>query len=203
MSDIFENKLCYFCDETYPYPSCFIENRNGVYICDNCDDFTLNINFNNTEQGECSICYENKSLLKLPTCIHRLCLECCKTIYFGSTNIQRPIHWTEITPGCPIWPYEITEENEVEEDRKQEEYYYFDNLHFNIETNTYDELIIIRNRLIPERPEWMNTEIFINYENNCFRYHTEFVRLEKEWEEYNENKTRGNGKCPICRINPL
>ena len=47
MSVNFENHLCYFCDETYPYPSCFILNYNELWVCHNCD-FIL-INYNNKE----------------------------------------------------------------------------------------------------------------------------------------------------------
>ena len=49
----------------------------------------------------------------------------------------------------------------------------------------------------------MNTEIFINYENKNFRYLTEYVKLEKEWDNYNEIKTKGNKSCPLCRASPI
>ena len=32
-----------------------------------------------------------------------------------------------------------------------------------------------------------------------FKYHTEFMKLEKELDNYNKNKTKGNGICPLCR----
>ena len=47
--------------------------------------------------------------------------------------------------------------------------------------------------------EWMNTEEFINYENSLFRYHKECQKAEEDWEQYNETKTKGNSKCPLCR----
>ena len=47
----------------------------------------------------------------------------------------------------------------------------------------------------------MNTPEFINYENNKFRYHTEYMKLEKKWDNYNEHKTKGNSRCPLCRAN--
>ena len=204
MSDNFENHLCYFCDEPYPHPSCFISNYNETWICDSCDDFKLPINYNIQEQGECCICFENKCLIKLPTCVHKICFACCKTIYFGSTTNERPTHWKEMSIETLGWPYELNDEDENDPERiKYEEYSDYENKYFNCEKYSYDELISIRNSLIPERDEWMNTEEFINYENSEFRYHTEFVKLEKEWEKYNDSKTKGNGKCPLCRINPI
>jgi hypothetical protein len=194
----FENYLCYFCDEVYPYPSCFIENYNGIWICEGCE---IIVSINNIEQNsECCICLEDKILIKLPSCIHKLCFECCKTVYFGSSTHQRPVHWREMNIEAPEWPYNINEDdiNDIEF-LKQQEYDVFENMHFDIETKNYDELISIRNSLISERPEWMNTEEFINYENYLFRYHTEFIKLEREQKKYNENKIKGNRSCPLCR----
>jgi hypothetical protein len=190
--------LCYFCDEPYPYPSCFIENHNGIWICEGCE---MVMPINNIEQNvECCICLEDKTLIKLPTCIHKVCFGCCKTIYFGSTTNERPIHLREMPLESLDWPYELNDDDENDPEHiKQQEYDKFETKNFDIETKSYDELIIIRNSLISERPEWMNTEEFINYENGMFIYHTEFVKLEKKWEKYNENKTKGNKTCPLCR----
>ena len=200
----FENKLCYFCDETYPHPSCFISNYDDLYVCSHCEEFRLPINYNNRVNDECCVCFEENPLIKLPTCSHKVCLKCCKTIYFGSTTNERPIHWREMTDEAPVWPYENNDDEDNEDDdKKQEEYYYSQDTHFNYEENTYDELIEIRNNLIAFRPEWMNTEEFINYENDCFSYHTKIAQVEREWEKYNENKTKGNGTCPLCRGNPI
>jgi hypothetical protein len=196
------HKLCYFCDEIYNHTSCFISNYYEVWICSNCKDFKLPINYNIQENGECPICFEDKILIKLPTCIHKICLGCCKTIYFGSTTKERPIHYSEITDEHPLWPYEITNKNCELEDKKQEEYYYFEDTHFDYKTKTYDELVIIRNNLITERPEWMNTEAFINYENNTIKYQIQILNIEKDCDDYNENKTKGNSSCPLCRIKP-
>lgn len=200
MSANFENHLCYFCDETYPYPSCFIENYNGIWICEGCE---IVIPINNIEiNDECCICFEDKLLIKLPTCIHKVCFECCKTIYFGSTTIQRPIHRRELE--LPDWPYVLNDDDDNDPERiKYDEYCEYENKYFDIGTKSYDELIEIRNSLISERPAWMNTHEFINYENCQFIYHTEFIKLDKEWEEYNKMKTKGNGTCPLCRANPV
>ena len=196
MTSNFENQLCYFCDTIYPYPSCFISNYNDLWICECCEMIIPKTNI--TENDECCICLENKILIKLPNCIHKLCFECCKTVYFGSTKEQRPIHWRDIE--SPKWPYEINYDDDNDPEYiKQQEYDNFEETHFDIKTKSYDELITIRNDLILERPEWMNTSEFINYENCMFNYHTEFMKLEKEWDTYNKNKTKGNGICPLCR----
>ena len=198
MANIFVNHLCFFCDEIYPHPSVFIGNYSGIWICHHCDNLIFPINIHENE--ECCVCLENKNVIKLPTCIHKLCLECCKTIYFGSTPVERPLHWREISIESPNWPFEINEDDKNDPEYiKRKEYDRFNNEHFDIETKSYDELIVIRNNLILERPQWMNTEDFINYENCMFKYHTESVKLEKEWNNYNENKTKGNNSCPLCR----
>lgn len=204
MTDNFENKLCYFCDEIYPHPSCFISNYNELWICDHCHDFMLPINYVNKENGDCCVCFEETTLYKLQSCNHKLCIKCCKVIYFGSTTNERPLHWREINYECPDWPYELNDELDNDHERiKYNEYCEHDDKYFDIEKYSYDELIIIRNNLIPKRPVWMNTEEFINYENERFIYHTEFKKIEKNWDNYNNTKIKGNGKCPLCRANPI
>ena len=198
---MYENYLCYFCDETFPYPSCFIENYNNYWVCDTCTN-TIPVNIIQ-EKEDCCVCFEVKDLIKLPTCNHTVCFECCKTIYFGSTKNERPKHWRDIMDECPDFP-NLNDDDENDPNRiKMEEYFDYNDKHFDIETNTYDELIEIRNSLISERPEWMNTPEIINYENKTFRYHTEFVKLDREWEKYNETKTKGNSTCPLCRAKTL
>ena len=98
---------------------------------------------------------------------------------------------------------ESDSEQDEDDDKKQEEYYYSQDTHFNYEENTYDELIEIRNILISTRPEWMNTEKFINYENKYFRYNINFEKADKNWNEWNETKIKGNGICPLCRAIPI
>ena len=198
MTSNFENQMCYFCDTIYPYPSCFISNYNDLLICECCEMIIPITNI--TENDECCICLENKILIKLPNCIHKLCFKCCKTVYFGSTSNEQPIHWREMEAESPNWPYDINEDDDNDPEYiRQQEYDKFETKNFGSETKSYDELITIRNNLILERPEWMNTSEFINYENCLFKYYTEFMKLEKEWDDYNKNKTKGNGICPLCR----
>ena len=61
------------------------------------------------------------------------------------------MHWKKLNIPCSDWPYE--------EDRLQIKEYFdnYDAKYFNTKTNSYEELLVIRNKLIPTRPEWMNT----------------------------------------------
>lgn len=196
-----ELKNCYFCEESYPYPSCIISNYNGVWICCSgsiCKNLLPKIN-TIEEQTECPVCLEIKIIIELPNCIHKICLECCKTINFGTSTQPRPIHWKELNIDH-IWPYNDTGE---EEERKFNLYDEFENTYSDIKdyNKSYDELINIRDSLLDNRPEWMNTEEFINYENELFRYHIEFSRIDKNWEDYQNSKLKGNMTCPLCRKN--
>ena len=186
-----EIQMCYFCE--YRSHSVMMNHYDDIWFCDSCD-IGLPLKYNTCEPGECPVCYENKKLVGLPTCIHSICLQCCKTIYFGSTQNERPKSIEVALALLPDWPYD-----DDDDEAKQDEYNVYEDEKFNIEEKTYDELITIRNNLISERPEWMNTEEFINYENAKFKYYTEYQKAEEEWEKYNETKTKGNNKCPLCR----
>lgn len=196
-----ELKNCYFCEESYPYPSCFIHNYNRVWICCSgsiCETLIPKIN-TIEEQTECPICFEVKTIIELPNCIHKICLECCKTINFGKPTQSRPSHWRELDIESPNWPYNDTAE---EEERKFNLYDEFENTYSDIGdyNKSYDELINIRDSLLDNRPEWMNTEEFINYENELFRYYIESSRIDKNYEDYQNNKLKGNMTCPLCRV---
>jgi hypothetical protein len=195
MSNI-ELQMCYFCQAKKPYPSCLISYHNDLWICSNCDEFTLPIKFNNHD-NECPVCYEIKKSAQLP-CEHSVCVDCYKTIYFGITSEPKPKYDHEIENEGSDWPFS---EDDCDYEEKQNE---FEKIEFkydlcNCEKNTYEEMIINRNISINHRPDWMNTEEFINYENVRFKYHIECDKLDKEWEKYDASKTRGNSKCPLCR----
>ena len=40
---------------------------------------------------ECLVCYEIKTGIKLPNCSHNICIDCCKFIYCGFTDVPKPI----------------------------------------------------------------------------------------------------------------
>ena len=236
MSDNYVIKVCYFCDypknvsadyeenidENGNYHMGMVHKYNDLWICYACSlDKLHNVNFLIQENGECCICFEEKVLLNLPTCTHKVCTQCCKTIYYGSTSIEPPtISINDIER--PEWPYPFYSSNEEEFkgtrkdwmiwDDKEAEYSIFTNKYFNeyhkpeLNNKSYDELIALRDSLISEnveeRLDWMNTDEFINYENERFCYEIVCKKIEKKWEKFNNKKTTGNGLCPICRAAP-
>jgi hypothetical protein len=193
----FELEVCYFCESKYPNPSCFISNHNNLWICSNCHEFTLSVKYNDKEIIECPVCYEEKYTVQLP-CDHKVCIDCCKTIYFGISTEQKPKYDHEMENKCPDWPFS-EEDGDYEE--KQNEYYKFEVRYdfFNSKEKTYEEMIINRNSSINHRPDWMNSDEFVKYENLSFKYHIECDKLDKEWDKYDATKTQGNSKCPLCR----
>ena len=91
----------------------------------------------------------------------------------------------------PDWPYEFNDDDDNDPERiKYDEYCDFEYEHSDLLNNyekTYDELIENRDSLIPQRPEWMNSEIFINYENNDLKYQVNYShqrRLKQDRKEY-------------------
>jgi len=203
---------CYFCEVPNIYPSLFMHFENELFICcetpSSCEFMIDKLN-TIIENEECPICLETKRTIELPTCCHRVCLECCKTIYFGKsdTNII-PVHPVEINFNItlPHFPYQILDEEgeENDDEEKLTKYYEFQNKYFDFDfyNKKIEELLKIRDNSMLEREEWMNTEIFINYENKHFEYNIESEKSGEEWKNYNENKIRCNGICPFCRSKP-
>lgn len=235
MCDNFIIKVCYFCD--YPRKVCTnyedilhtnciyganIKKYNDLWVCFSCNTGNLRwTDFSIQENGECCVCLEEKILLNLPKCTHKLCIQCSKTIYYGSTTVDPPTASLNDIER-PEWPYPFYCSNEEELkgtrkdwmiwDDKEEEYSGFSNEYFNdfykpeLKNKSYDELVAIRDSLISEKVEerldWMNTEEFINYENLLFQYQIEQKKITKQWNKYKNTKTIGNGLCPICRSKP-
>jgi hypothetical protein len=221
-------KSCYFCDYPYKvsknyeenidednnYNGNFIYKYKDLWICLSCNKTKglHHMNFSLQEYGECCVCLEEKILLQLPTCTHKICIQCCKTIYYGSTSIEPP---TESRHDIinPDWPYEFYCSNEAELkgtrkdwmiwDDKEDEYNDFRNEYLDYTNKSYEELVSIRDSLISTRIDWMNTEKFINYENLFFHYLIDSERINKIWENYNNKKIKGNGTCPLCRETPF
>ena len=214
-----ELEICYFCENTDV--SC-ITFGNKLFACSCCTFTIKKLNTIKENDEQCPICFEIKKTIELSNCNHRLCLECYKIIYFGKSNKKNiPIHPLKINVNTdsPKWPYQIfakkeEEEEEEEEEKKEkkekeeEEYkkfiLYFDfkdkNLDFsNKKIKKYEDLLKIRDNLIPKREEWMNTEIFINYENKVLKKEFEIKKAEKNWEKYKETKKIYKQKCTLCR----
>ncbi len=180
---------CYMCEE--PKVECMITFVEGIPICDTCDIFGASKNFND----ECPVCMENGKLWKLGYCSHKFCINCIKTIYFGTSKEKKPHkHWKNIE--SPNWPFD---DNDDDYTIKLEEYWDYEKKYFDLEKNSYEQLLLIRNNSMNDRPEWMNTDLFLEFENNKLLYSIEQYELENIWNKYNDSKIKGNGCCPLCR----
>lgn len=119
------------------------------------------------------------------------CIKCHKSMNIRLRDIDEP-----------DWPYELNDacadDADDNERIKYNEYAEFSDIHFDLMLS-YEELIRVRDELISNRPEWMNQEEFINYENAMFLYHTTPIDSEKWWAQYYENKTNSNNVCATCR----
>ena len=197
MSGNFVFQSCSFCDQEYEKPSIFISNYNEVWICRNCDN--LMFPKDNTEHGDCCACLKNKNVLSLRNCIHKVCSECFKETNFGSIINPKKWHGVEIPNDPPKWPFEIKKEDDSDPEyiKSQEYLPFFHNICSN-EISSYDEKITNRNNLMSTRPEWMNTEIFINFENKHLKYITDFFKKVNDFDDYNK-KAKDGDFCPLCR----
>lgn len=185
-------KPCYFCDVLDWYPGAFLIQFDDIYVCYGCYSFRLCINYDNQENDICGVCFEDTTLVTLP-CSHKLCLQCCKIIYFGIATTEKPIDVKEMGIE-PTFLYEVKHEHV-----KYDEYQKFRTQWFDMD-DSYEKIIEIRNSLLSKRPDWMNTDTFLKYENELLKYHSECTKLEKEWEKYEYDKFKGNGTCPFCQI---
>jgi hypothetical protein len=159
----------------------------------------------NMKLGECCACLTNTNVFQLRNCSHKLCSECFKKINFGS-NIN-PKKWghleSELNMDPPVWPFQVkTADNSDPEYVKTQEYQQFIADHFNIQTANYDELITLRNNLMATRSQWMNNEIFIQFENHYFKYITELLKSTKGLDDF-KKMTTGGSSCPLCSKNSV
>ena len=137
----------------------------------------------------------------MPSCSHEICLDCCKTIYFGSSNLQRPKSWKEIEDETSGNFHDISDQ-QYDEYKGYEWHENAEELDKNIENKSLEDLLNIRDNLMSERPEWMNTSYFIEFENKDIKYLHEIAIAEKEFENYKKTMTTVENKCcPFCRAN--
>lgn len=132
---------------------------------------------------KCCVCFKKTNGL-LP-CQHCVCLQCRETIYYSVSITERPIQFAEII--CPEWPLTDKHHDEYEEFRST----WLD------KKNSYVKLIQIRNNLKSIRPDWMETESFLKYENELLLFEADCAKLEKAWKEYQENIDI-HKICPLC-----
>jgi hypothetical protein len=93
---------------------------------------------------------------------------------------SRRIRWREILSECPDWVYAIDEDSEYV-DEKQKIYYWFEESHYDYLSMTYAELIVTRDASMSSRPDWMNTALFLDYENRYLLYRFQLSQLQLEW----------------------
>jgi len=146
---------------------------------------------NDKIEGDCPVCLEHTQLNMLP-CKHNLCFDCCKHIYIGVTEIERPMHCVEL--DAPLWPYVNTYLEPIYKD--------FVNKHKLYDHNTLEEFTKHHTSLISQRAEWMYDEAFIDYEYDIMQYILLYRETNDEWNEWMETKKVGNRTCPLCRASP-
>jgi hypothetical protein len=66
---------------------------------------------------------------------------------------------------------------------------------------TYEEIIKIRDELVETRPNWMNTEEFITWENQHIKYWVYMIKKDNEEDNYKKSKLNNINSqcCPLCR----
>ena len=171
--------------------NCFHEMK--LCLCDSCSVIVNNDMLECHEiEGECPVCLEHKQLNILP-CKHNLCFDCCKHIYIGVTDIERPMHCIEL--DAPLWPY-VNAHLETIYNEFLEEHNLYDH-------DTLEEFSNHHTSSFGNRAQWMNEEAFIDYEYDVMQYILLYRETNKRWNEWMDSKTVGNGTCPLCRAEPI
>ena len=192
------NLRCFWCNK---WGDCV---KNGIVFCwanqpfSICRDVLEKMD-TLVDDYECPVCMETKKALEMPRCSHKVCLDCYKTIYFGVSEFEQPcIHDINL----PDWTYErqFYEDGDEKENEKEIEHSKFlsekMNYRYEEDDKMHNELIELRDFLMHDRPEWMNIQEIINYENELFRTCSEY-RIKED--NYLANRTIGNQRCPLCR----
>jgi len=104
--------------------------------------------------------------------------------------------------NLPHWTYEqqFDEDGDWIENEKENEHDTFlrEKMNYQCEDDErlYEELIRLRDSLMCDRPEWMNNQEIVDYENEIFKLYSEW-RIKEDI--YLENQIIGNQRCPLCR----
>ena len=177
---------CYFCQVPHPY--CLMQKKHKIITCKSYPCSSI-LGTEPLEKNTCDICSEVVDLNTLP-CKHKLCLQCCKHNYLGFTFAYKPKHCNEIE-DLAIWPYtekEFDEHCKFEDDHEDE-----------LLVDTFEEYVAARDKLKSSRPDYMNTEEMIEYENEFFKYNLEWQLVNDIWKQWESLKTAGSDSCPFCR----
>jgi len=205
-SDVSNEIRCFWCnnpgagDESYGI-------KNGITFCwqstlcpfNICGEILKKMD-TMVDDYECPVCMETKKALEMPMCSHIVCLDCYKTIYFGVSELEKPCIYRDL--NLPHWTYErqLDEDGDIMENEYDDEHETFFrekmNYEYDDDKRPYEELIMTRDDLMCERPEWMNIQEIINYENELFKITSDY-RIKED--NYLANITIGNQSCPVCR----
>ena len=177
---------CYFCQVPHPY--CLMEKKHKIITCKSYPCSSI-LGKEPLEKNTCDVCSEVVDLNTLP-CKHKLCLQCCKHNYLGFTFAYKPKHCNEIE-DLSVWPYT---EKEFDEHCKFEDEHSDELL-----VDTFEEYVDARDKLKSSRPDYMNTEEMIEYENEQFKYELEWKLVNDIWKQWESLKTPGSDSCPFCR----
>lgn len=219
MMTVVSNDLrCFWCNR----PGAGDENyggiiKNGIIFCwlSGLDSLNLCGAIRNkmdtmVDNHECPVCMETKKAFELPSCTHKVCLDCYKIIYFGISEFEKPCEYS--LDGYPEWTYEnqFDEDDDLLHNEKDDEHNtsfliekmkfdegnFISDGNYTIDQRTYSELIAERDGLMSERPEWMNKQEIINYENAYFKWCTQY---RDKLNKYLSGLIKGNKMCPLCR----
>ena len=202
-TEISNERRCFWCNKSGE-GGCV---KNGITFCwqsiicpfEVCGEILEKID-TMVDDYDCPVCMETKKALEMPRCSHKVCLNCYKTIYFGVSELEKPCIYEDL--NCPDWTYELQldEDGDVMENEKENEHDTFlgERMHYEYEDDKrlYEELIVLRDDLMCDRPEWMNIQEIINYENELFKTTSDY-RIKED--NYLESRTIGNQSCPLCR----
>ena len=181
--------------------------KNGITFCWQsnvcpftfCEEILKKMN-TMVDDYECPVCMETKKALEMPKCSHKVCLDCYKTIYFGVSELEKPCMYRDL--NLPHWTYQQQFDEHGDWIENEKEYEHSDflsekmNYEYENDERLYEEVIVLRDNLMSNRPEWMNIQEIINYENELFRICSEW-RIKED--NYLASRTIGNQKCPLCR----
>ena len=181
--------------------------KNGITFCWQsnvcpftfCEEILKKMN-TMVDDYECPVCMETKKALEMPKCSHKVCLDCYKTIYFGVSELEKHCMYRDL--NLPHWTYQQQFDEHGDWIENEKEYEHSDflsekmNYKYEDDERLYEEVIVLRDNLMCNRPEWMNIQEIINYENELFGICSEW-RIKED--NYLASRTIGNQKCPLCR----
>ena len=138
---------------------------------------------------DCPICLDIKKGIKLPNCNHFCCISCFKKIYFGYTDIPKPIEPENYhdDPYLKMFP------------TFGEEYHYYISW-MELYDDCDNEYADYKDSVLNLRLPWMNTPEFFAWEKEKDDWELEELNHDTLIDEYYDSKySKRNPYCPLCR----